>query len=207
MIMKSVGYIFGGEAKVKMMRLFIFNPSDSFNTVEVSDRTKENPRLVRRELAELEKSGLIRRRGAGKHVVKKKRGQATAPRKAPTFTLNHDYPYLAPLSDFLVDANPLSRKEIVKRISKCGVSIKFVLLAGVFTHDPESRVDLLVVGDHLKKKQLVSTISMIEAELGKEIRYAAFETPEFKYRLSMYDKLIRDVLDFPHEKALNKLGI
>jgi hypothetical protein len=43
--------------------------------------------------------------------------------------------------------------------------------------------------------------------MGKEIRYSAFETGEFQYRLGMYDKLIRDVLDYPHETVLDKLGV
>jgi hypothetical protein len=208
---KSVAHIFGTEAKVKMMRLFIFNPTQSFDISSVITRTKELPRHVRRELSALIKSGLIRRRGAAKRTkgAKKKRGAAAkAPsRKTVQFTLNTDYPYLEPLADFLIDAAPISEKEIVKKLSRTGASVKLILLAGIFTHDTESRVDLLIVGDHLKKGSLVTAISQIEAELGKEIRYAAFETVDFKYRLSVYDKLIRDILDFPHQKVLNKLAL
>ena len=50
-------------------------------------------------------------------------------------------------------------------------------------------------------------MSSIEAELGKELRYAAFETLDFQYRLGIYDKLIRDILDSQHQKILNKLAI
>ena len=28
-------------------------------------------------------------------------------------------------------------------------------------------------------------------------------TEEYKYRISMYDKLVRDVLDFPHKKIID----
>lgn len=85
--------------------------------------------------------------------------------------------------------------------------MKLILTAGVFQHDPESRVDILVVGDNIKQGMLVSAISALEAELGKELRYAAFETADFKYRLGVYDKLVRDILDYPHQKILNKLGL
>ncbi len=207
---RSVAQIFGGEAKVKMMRLFIFNPSQSFDIPTVITRTKELPRHVRRELTSLIKSGLVRRRGAQKRIkgAKKKRGVVKAPSKRTVqFTLNTDYQYLEPLADFLIDAAPISEKEIIKKLSRTGASIKLILLAGIFTHDAESRVDLLIVGDHIKKGSLLTAISQIEAELGKEIRYAAFETVDFKYRLSVYDKLIRDILDFPHQKVVNKLGL
>jgi hypothetical protein len=39
----------------------------------------------------------------------------------------------------------------------------------------------------------------MEAEIGGELSYAVFETKEFLYRLNMYDKLVRDILDYPHE--------
>ena len=50
-------------------------------------------------------------------------------------------------------------------------------------------------------------MSSIEAELGKELRYAVFETPDFQYRLGIYDKLIRDIFDSEHQKIIDKLGI
>ena len=68
-------------------------------------------------------------------------------------------------------------------------------------------MDILVVGDHIKNAKLLSVLSSIEAELGKELRYAVFETSDFQYRLGIYDKLIRDILDSRHENILNKLGL
>jgi hypothetical protein len=47
----------------------------------------------------------------------------------------------------------------------------------------------------------------MEAEIGKELVFASFETADFHYRLGMYDKLIRDILDYPHQKLLDKLNI
>ena len=184
---KSVAHIFGGEAKVKMMRLFVFNPNLIFAPSEVSHRTKERPPKVRRELNNLSKAGLIKKRARG-------------------YFLNSTYPYLPAVEHFLVEAAPISEKVILKKLSRAG-TLKLVLTAGVFIHNPDSRVDLLVVGDHLKQGMLISAISAIEAQLGKELRYAAFETADFSYRLGIYDKLIRDILDYPHKKVLNKLGI
>ena len=45
-------------------------------------------------------------------------------------------------------------------------------------------------------------VRRLEAEIGAELTYATFETKEFIYRLNMYDKLVRDILDFPHEVVL-----
>ncbi|MES2213996.1 MAG: hypothetical protein V4465_01190 [Patescibacteria group bacterium] len=185
--MKSVAQIFGGEAKVKIMRLFVFNPGSVYDAGTVSDRTQERRPLVAREIRNLHRAGLIRKRAKG-------------------YTLNTTYRYLKPLEHFLIDATPISEKELIKKLARAG-TLKLVLISGVFLHDPEARVDLLVVGDHLKKGILLHAIESIEAELGKEIRYASFETADFNYRLGLYDKLVRDILDFNHKKIHNRLGI
>ena len=54
----------------------------------------------------------------------------------------------------------------------------------------------------MKRSRIEEGIKKIEAELGIELVYAMFETKEFIYRLNMYDKLIRDILDYPHEVVL-----
>ncbi len=169
------------------MRLFIFNPGLTFTPIEVASRTKERPAMARRELRILTKAGLIKRRAKG-------------------FTLDSSYQYLPAIETFLIDAAPITPKEIIKKISRAG-NIKLILISGVFLHNLDSRVDILVVGDRLRQVKLLSAISSIEAQLGKELRYSAFDTLDFQYRLSIYDKLLRDILDYPHEKILNKLGI
>lgn len=185
--MKLVDHIFGNGAKVKIMRLFVFNPGVVYDTDDVAYRTQEKRTVAVRELRNLVKAGLIRKRSKG-------------------YILNHTYSYLGALEHFLMDASPMSEREIIKKISRSG-SIKLIIISGVFLHDKEARVDLLIVGDHLKKGVLVQTISSIEAELGREIRYASFETDDFLYRLGLYDKLVRDILDLNHKKIVNKLGL
>lgn len=184
---KSVSHIFGGEAKVKIMRLFIFNPAQAITAVEVASRAKTNSAIAHRELTSLVKAGLIKKRGKG-------------------YMLNKAYRYLPAIGNFLIDANPLSEKEIVRKISVTG-NIKLILISGIFLHNPDSRVDILIVGDHVKQGRLISIMSSIEAELGKELRFAVFETSDFQYRLGIYDKLIRDILESKHKKIFNKLGL
>lgn len=169
------------------MRLFIFNPNLIFTASEVSKRAKTTSTSARRELGGLVKAGLIKKGAKG-------------------YTLNRSYRYLTAIGNFLIDATPLSEKEIVSKISSAG-NVKLVLIAGVFLHNPDSRVDILIVGDHIKQGKLLAVISSIEAELGKELRYAVFETQDFQYRLGIYDKLIRDILESQHSKILNKLGL
>jgi hypothetical protein len=78
-----------------------------------------------------------------------------------------------------------------------------MVVSGVFIGDDKSRVDILLVGDKLKKNILQQVIKGLEAEIGKELDYVVFDTNEFKYRLDMYDKLVCDILDLPHESLID----
>jgi hypothetical protein len=71
----------------------------------------------------------------------------------------------------------------------------------------EPRVDLLIVGDDINFSKLENVIKTIEAEVGREIVYSAFETEDFDYRYGMHDRLIMDIVDFPHTTLVDKLGI
>jgi hypothetical protein len=174
-----------------MMKLFLFNTERVFTTKDITERVKSPISKVRHEVSGLNKMGLVRKR-----VVRGKNG----------FVLNQQFSHLKQLQSFLIEVEPLQPKEIIKKLSRSG-SIKVVITTGVFLHDPESRADLLVIGDSIKKNKFENAIKAMEAEIGKELRYAYFSTDEFRYRLSMYDKLIRDILDYPHRVLLDKLGI
>jgi hypothetical protein len=110
------------------------------------------------------------------------------------------------LKNFILSTVPLSKDQLLKKLQKAG-RLKLVILAGIFGEEDSSRVDILAVGDGLKRGILERAIKDIEAEVGKELTYAAFNTQDFLYRLGMYDKFIRDILDYPHEKIINKLGL
>lgn len=189
--METLARIFGSETKVKMMKLFIFNEDKVYTTKEISQRTKSDISKVRREASVLEKVGLVKRR-----IIKGKHG----------FVLNLTFPYIKQLQSFLIDVEPLQPKEMTRMIGGSG-SIKLIITAGIFIQEAESRADLLVVGDNVKKGKLENIIKNVEAEVGKELKYVFLTTDEFRYRMSMYDKLLRDILDYPHRVLLDKLGI
>ena len=192
--METLSKLFGSENKVKIMRLFLFNPEHVFDIADIARRAKTTTHNVRKEMGMFEKIGLVKRR-----AMIKKKGHGHG------FALNPHFDYMIPLSNFLINIEPLNEKEIIKKISRLG-SIKLILVAGVFIQNPESRADILIVGDNVKKSSLENTIKTIESEVGKELRFAYFTTEDFKYRLSMFDKLTRDILDYPHKKVLNRLG-
>lgn len=205
--MDILGKLFGSESKVRMMRLFLFNPETPFPAHVVAGRIKSGLASTKRELTTLRQMKLIKPKSSLMRVTLKKKGKVrTVRRPVPGFVLNASFPYLSELQRLLLDSSLLKGEEIVRKLSSSG-RLRLVIIAGVFIQDAESRLDVLVVGDHIKRGIVEHKIRSIESEIGKELRYAAFETNEFNYRLGLYDKLIRDVLDFPHAVVLDRLGL
>lgn len=199
--------VFGSGAKVRLMRLFMFNPNSAFDLKDIALRTSTSSRAARREINNLEKIDLVKSKSFVRDIEKKRgKKKFTVKKKFSGWTLNQKFQYLRPLQDFLVYMNPFRHNELVEKLRKVG-NIKLLVISGVFIQEWESRVDLFIVGDNIKKGLLDNVIRSLEAELGKELKYAALETNDFQYRLNMCDKLISDVLDFPHEKVINKIGI
>lgn len=198
-----LGKLFGSTARVKIMRLFLLNDEQCFETTDVANRSKISPAVARRELTLLSSATFIKKRSFVK-TVSVKRGKKIIEKKKRVqgWCSNPAFPYHHALATLLTDAESVRPDDLAKRIRPHG-KIKLVLAAGVFTQNPDSRLDLLIVGDQLKRPAIERTIRALEAEIGKELAYAVFETEEFLYRANMYDKLVRDVVDFPHEKVID----
>jgi hypothetical protein len=192
--MDILGVLFGSPNRVKVMRLFFLNPEEVFSNTEISQRSKVKAPSLRREISVLSRIGFIKK----KSISGKK--------KAKGWQLDSSFPYLSALKNLILKAAPISKEALLKKIKGAG-RLKLIVVAGIFTGDDNSRADLLLVGDALRKNKIEKIIKDIEASVGKELEYAFFDTLEFKYRLGMYDKFIRDILDYSHEKILDKLGI
>lgn len=202
-----LGNLFGTFEKVKIMRLFLLNPDTTFDAQSIAAKSQVSVACAKREIELIKKTDLIKKKTLVRIIAKKKGKKKTEKKvKSQGYTLNPTFPYLEPLRGFLIDISPVQGLEVFKRISKIG-KLKLLILSGIFIRDWDSRIDMLVVGDNLKKGVLDRTIKALESEIGKEIRYSAFETPDFQYRLGMYDKLVRDVFDYPHEVIVDKLGV
>ncbi len=205
--MEILERLFGSAAKVKILKLFLFNPEGVFDGLQAAIRTQVSKGLARKEINNLAKIGFIKRRVYSKEIRRQKnRSTIVIRKKAYGWGLDPKFPHIEPLELFLSSINPFKHKEMMRQIGRTG-KIGLLIISGIFLKYPEARVDLLVVGDNLKQKMLDNIIKTIESEIGKEIRYVVFETSEFNYRYSMFDKLIRDILDYPHEKIINKINL
>jgi len=177
--MEILGKILGSPARVKIMRLFLLNPKNGFSRKNIIKRSRVNPNTVSREIRLLASINFIKR-------------------NKTTWFFNSLFKYAGELDRLLIGTDTLNKKTIVDNFKKVG-RVKLLLVSGVFIKNKDTRVDLLIVGDRMKRGKIEEEIRKLEAEIGTELVYAVFDTKEFIYRLDMYDKLVRDILDFPHE--------
>jgi len=189
--MGPLAKLFGSGSRLKTLRFFVFNQNASFSLSEIVERLKLSKETARRELEELCESGLLQKRGS---------------RSSLRYQVNPRFEYLAALDVFIRETTSVKPKNILAALRRAG-QLQFVALSGFFSGVLESQIDILVVGDHIEERTLKSAVHSLEAELGREIRYASFATADFRYRIGVYDRLLRDVFDYPHRVLINKIGL
>jgi len=183
--------LFDSLVKVRLLKLFLRNPNNAFELSEIAKRIKSDLSICRRQINKLESINFINGR-----IKKKKKN----------YSVNQDFDFYNELRTLVLKSSPASKKKILRRLKDLG-KINLAILSGIFIDADNARVDLLVVGDSIKQKKLSNFLKDLEAEIGKEVDYVVLSTKDFKYRHDMFDRFIRDVLEKPHEKLINKLKI
>ncbi|MFA5841354.1 MAG: hypothetical protein WC835_00055 [Candidatus Paceibacterota bacterium] len=206
--MEILGKLFGSEARVRMLRLFFLNPDTIFDAGDIAQKTKTKPAVVRREISVIQSVGIIRRCSFPKEINRV--GKITKSNKGKKkitagWCLDKTFSHGDHLRNLLVSASFFKKNDILSKFKNAG-RIKLLVISGIFIKDENSRIDIFIVGDGLKKGAIDSILRSFEAEAGKELRYSVLDTKEFKYRLDMYDKFVRDILDYPHETIIDRLG-
>jgi DNA-binding transcriptional ArsR family regulator len=188
-------------ARVRLVRMFVFNPSLEVSMSEVLRRAKLSQRAARTELNQLERAGVIKK----KFIFEQVPGKAKR-RRVVGFSLNRACPIVVPLQTFLFETAPINAKTLQRHLRGVG-KIQVLVAAGAFLREFERRLDVLVAVEKLHAPKVEAAIRNLEAELGVSIKYAAFTTDDLIYRIGMHDKLIRDIFDYPHELIVDKVNV
>ena len=157
------------------MRFFLHHEDTVTSLHDVSIKTKSKSVLVRKELAVLTSIGFIEKKrtktvvttGAGKKVTSKVQ-------EVNGYKLNTLFPHNQALKDLLFDFHLLDKRELASRFKIIG-RIKLFIVAGVFIGDEKSRVDILIVGEAIKRPKAEKVLETISAELGRDVIYSIME--------------------------------
>lgn len=197
----SLAILFGGQARVKLLRFFLFNPRKEFSFDDISRRAKLVRRTARTEINALERAEVIKK----KMIYVSQKGKDKKVR-VQGYVLNDKYPQLSSLQQFLFETAPINGKTVLKHLRKAG-PLDFVAMTGIFMREFGGRLDLIIAMKKLNEQKVEVAMRSLEAELGIEIKFAVFSSEDLLYRVGMYDKLTRDVFDYPHDILTDKIGI
>lgn len=173
------------------MRLFIFNPQNVYSVNEIVTTSRISKAQALKEIKILESAGFI----------KKMRSEE---QKVNVYGIDGKFPLIEPLKSLIIDSELIRTKDIAEKFINVGV-IKMLFLSGIFTKNEQRLVDIFIVGDKVDKNKFLKAMMILEAEIGKELRYCLFTPEEYLYRVNMHDSLVLDVMNFPHERIIDKM--
>lgn len=171
--------LFVSKVRVKMLQLFLASEETLFHVREIVRRVDEELNAVRRELARMEKFGMVT-------------SEWRANRRLYRF--RKDYPLYAELLGMVTKSNGLGGA-IVRNRARLG-KVKFAMMATRFAKNGISStddVDLLLVGQIIQP-ELQSLIADEQAKREREINYTFMDEPEFAFRVKRRDPFILRVL-------------
>ena len=188
-------------ARARILRAFVINENETFTPSSASKRSGVSVATALRELKALERLAIIKRT---KSILPLPAvGKSKRSKPEPVWALDPACKYLRPLSIFVREVTPVRYEHVVTALRRTG-KLSTLVLSGSFMGDPSRPADIVLAGDSLNQRKLEGAVRGLESAFGRELRYAAFSNPEFRYRLTVQDRLLRDTFDFPHLILLDR---
>lgn len=189
--------LFGSKTRVKLLALFMNNPSRSFYVREITRNIGEQLNSVRRELANLNKIGIISDQSVDNRLY---------------YQVNTEFKYFHALRELFASNNEVVKGSTVscddwrqKFASLRGVSS--VLFAGALIYGSSSPIDLVVAGEKIKSPKLKTLIKQLERDAGGSLNYTIMTQSDLYYRITIHDRFILNVLEAKHAVILDEAGL
>ncbi len=192
-------HLFGSTTRVKLLQIFFSAPDRAYFMRELARLVEVQLNAIRRELANLEKLGIIAAALPGTSVI-----EGTGTERSKYYKLDSNYFLCEELKALLVKAKVLEEQNYIEDIKKRAGNISFFLLTGVFTGDESAQTDMLIVGD-IKVNILSRIIRDLEKFFGRALRYTIMEEKEYRDRREIGDRFLYSVLETKHTIALDRL--
>lgn len=188
--------LFGSNTRVKLLDLFLNGETKPYYVREITRLISEQINSVRRELINLEETGLVKKSDKDRKVY---------------YQVNKDSKLYNPLKVLLSnDVGQDTKAELASSttgdelIANSDIDwqnevadIKKLLNKLLVFNKHGAQVDMLVVGDN-STAQLSTWASAVEKRFDQEMRYVILSPKEYAYRLSAKDKFICDLLNCKH---------
>lgn len=167
------------RVRIKILTLFLSTSTKMYHVREIVRQTGEEINAVRRELAHMEKAGMVSKEPRANRLY---------------YVFRKNYPLYFELLELVAKTTGLGG-DLLKNKAKLG-KLQFVMLSGKFVrglpHDPNS-VDLLIVGT-VVLPELAQLVKKEEARREREINYTVMTDEEFLFRKRRRDPFILNIL-------------
>ncbi len=170
------------KVRVKILELFLSSPGEIYHVRDIVRRVDEEINAVRRELARLEKTGLLA-------------SEWRANRRF--YSVKKDFIFYSELLS-IINKTVGMGGNIIKNKAKLG-KVKYAMLSGSFVRGKPyttTDVDLLVVGS-IVLPELSVIVREEEARRNREINFTPMTEEEFAFRKSRRDPFVISVLAKP----------
>jgi hypothetical protein len=172
--------LFISKTRVKLFEIFLSDPNQMYHVRDLVRKAGEEINAVRRELARMEKVGMVKKEPRGNRLY---------------YWFRHDYIYFNDLMSLVAKSTGLGAA-ILKNRSRLG-TVNLVMLSGRFVkHQPRKNpddVDLLIVGN-IVMPELSVIIKTEEARREQPINYTPMTEEELKFRRSRRDPFLLGIL-------------
>jgi predicted nucleotidyltransferase len=179
MVPSTLKRLFSSKLRVKALSHLFFHPGETFHVRRLAVELDESPGSVGRELAHLEKAGILSCRTVGnqKH-----------------YAFREDSPILDDLRNiFLKTAG--AGAEIRATLEKiAGIELAFIYGSYVSGEaHAASDIDLMVIGD-VSERDLAPAVARVERRVKRQIDYVLFTRGEVEQRSGGKGEFVREVL-------------
>jgi len=182
--------IFGSKTRFGLLKLFYNEPEKDFFMRELARLLDNQLNAVRREVANLEKMGILKET-AGDDPKKK------------FYRLNTDFTLHAELSALIIKSELLAEKSLVELLNTVP-GIDLCVFTGALLNT-EAPCDILIVG-RVNKNDLEKIIRQFEKDSNKILNYAVFTPEEYKQRKALTDKFLFGIFDSKKMITIDKFG-
>lgn len=201
--------LFGSNARVKILHIFLANPEERYYIRQLSRDLGLQVNSVRRELQNLEKMGLLitkQREREAEVLVDAAKAEITGAtlQDKKYYQVNKNFVLFDELHGLFAKAQLLAGQNFINSLRTAGVP-KLLLLSGFFVEDAEAKTDLLIVAT-IDREALLAAIARLETDLGREVRYTVLTEEEFRYRQAISDAFIFNLFKNKHLLLLNELS-
>lgn len=201
--------LFGSKTRVKLLKLFMNNPDNSYFVREITRIIDEQINSVRRELSNMLKVGIITSETTDNKLYYQvdKNSQYFIPLRALFSDEKIEMEERTPQKETPIIGLPPKVDPTMQYYSKTFEDLTgahAVILAGKLVRGSISQIDILIIGK-VSDTKLKSIIKSIERKEEAEMNYTVLTPEEYSYRVSVRDRFISDVLGTKH-KIINDVG-